>query len=641
MQNFDFEDFFENDYKGTQKPKDTDKNNANTTTTIQNKTDDLLNDLLDDYNKKPAFSFKKKTEGIKDTQNTENIKSDDKATDDTTKSTDKDTKEEKPYNIYDTFTKPKEERPYTHTKTISTTTKKENKILHTSLKKDIKPLECIEYIIENIDMSTSPNEYDLSDKKRLSKNGEYFEYRSKYKRKDRYGKGRKESVRESRAKRKEKERLKRLLNTKRGPKEYVAFAVRKKLRELGIEEWELANYDIELKNKNIIKLEKALLREEKRLNTRTDGLGRSAYIRGEAYEQQILKSLGISSKQLEKLVSPSSSLSSKEKDRILSVGLSGNKSMTDRKGTSSVTGKDIEILEYIAVAKVVSIKNITLALSRKYSIVKGQLDRLETLGLVNKLITYGTVPIYALTNTGKAYIGSDFEIGTNKEAKPNALAERLYVNHTLAICYSNRYNILCLDDFPAKNRLHNGKYVRGETILPEYVYQSAVGKKIASFTNIFEKTSVKGENLLRLKELSKALWNKWESEGRDITKSPELLKENRWLYTLYGNSISKFMVIPDYVIVRPRNADGTPNNIAVEVERKQGVGLYDDLVRKLRVYREDVYMYSKIIYITYSKRIHDTIIEAAKNTNMLDKIQIVPMLDSDGNMTNETNGWLM
>lgn len=360
------------------------------------------------------------------------------------------------------------------------------------------------------------------------------------------------------------------------------------------------------------------------------------HIKERTYENAVLKSLGIKIDDLEKVLSPSSRLSEIEKATILSNPMFGKEKV---KGSQNrhITFGDKQLLYYLDLVKFATVKNLSFALDRKYSSIQWQLNKLNKMGVVSCYTIYNTPGVWGLTRVGASIIGG--EAPKAKQANASGLAERLWVNYVISCLYSNRLNILNLDDYPANNRLYEGEYVRGEEIVTEGTILSRLQTKRMELQGGFKVAETsRGEIVRKMRDAWEIEWRKWENSGRGID-SPELIEGNEWLYSIiYNGELSRSSyILPDIVIKRNRDLDGSPRNLAIEVEKKRRTQNY--YIEKLLMYKMDTRIYEKVIYVTHDPVIAKRVMAAAEKINF-DRFDVVPMVDEEGNYL-DTNQWLL
>lgn len=361
-------------------------------------------------------------------------------------------------------------------------------------------------------------------------------------------------------------------------------------------------------------------------------------------DKQIAKSLGISGVDLSSIVGSQSKLSEKEKAELLSsFRFKDNNIKIKGEGKRYKTLGNKGILEYLYKVKYATTKNISLALGIKFSSIHNQLTRLLNLGLVIKHDVFNSVAFWELSSLGGSVI--DVEVSNRKKIATSSLSERLYVNHVIGCLYSNKVDILdrgSVETFPYKGRLENGEYVSGETIVTESEIMSSMSRMQTEIKGgVGVKDSHKNATVNQLKNDWEIAWRRWRNSGG---VSPEMVEGNEWLYMLfYEGDITTNWVLPDIVVRRPRLSDGSPQSIAIEVEKKTDRSI-EYYVKKLKMYLQDFNfnrVYGKVVYITPHKSVALKIIEAAEILHISsDRLSVEPMLDGEGNRTKEVDPWL-
>lgn len=382
--------------------------------------------------------------------------------------------------------------------------------------------------------------------------------------------------------------------------------------------------------------------QEKKIKSDDGSAFLSRYKKGTAFESRLAKNLGIDKESLKNIISPKSVLSEKEKAILLSLG-SGvdNRAVKKKRKNKYVTVGDMEVLLYLDKAKLASLRNVYYACGMKKNLYL-ELKRLERLGLVqNIIVTDATgLNVWGLTELGAAYIGSERILPNKNKVRVSSLSERIFVNHVLACLFSGCINILQLEEYPVYNRINieTGEAKIGEDIVPETDILSSRSNKIMKLKgNLFVEDSFKGESTKSLREQWNIGWAEWEMNGRRGL-SPEEVEGNEWYYILMyqGGVYLKSYLLPDIVVKRPRSSDGSPNSIAIEVERE--VKSIDELKAKLEMYKMDNRVYSKVIYVTSNKRIAENISEAAAQIGF-DRYDVVPMINENGIVKKSMSHW--
>lgn len=360
------------------------------------------------------------------------------------------------------------------------------------------------------------------------------------------------------------------------------------------------------------------------------------------YEKNILHFLGIDKKVLEELLSPDSNLSEKEKAKLLSVGYyTGKRSVNEDKGRkrkSYISFGDLDVLYFIDLVKLASLNNLMYATGRTKSSIYQQLLKLQRMGITRCLQVFNSPGVWILTNLGRALIGSNRRTVNREQAGLSSLAERIYVNHVVACLYSGCLNILNLPEYPVYNRCDpvSGEMIKGEYIIPEMDIMSSYYSKIYDVKGgLFVKDNYKGETSRIMRNMWETAWRTWENNGRKVD-SPEFEIGNEYMYLLMYDGIGQEYLLPDIVVRRGRNKDGSPNSIAIEVEKS--IKTEEEYIRKLSMYKTDNRVYGKVIYITSDKAIVERIKKCAEQINFTN-YDIVPMINKDGLVDGNENKW--
>jgi hypothetical protein len=167
------------------------------------------------------------------------------------------------------------------------------------------------------------------------------------------------------------------------------------------------------------------------------------------------------------------------------------------------------------------------------------------------------------------------------------------------------------EPFPVKNRFPGGIRLYGEDALDSELTWGEM--------TVTEREIRQGQKRYR--------GGRSSAEMRDMVdlailnpEAPELEEGNEGLFVVYGTGGKTGEHVPDLVVSRPRNADGTPNHFAVELELTPKNP--SDWKRILRSYREAGGMYSRIYYFTPDKPIANMIRNADEEVGLGDKLII-------------------
>lgn len=343
-------------------------------------------------------------------------------------------------------------------------------------------------------------------------------------------------------------------------------------------------------------------------------------------EKQIMRNLGLTAVNFKKVLSPESKLTTADKQDLIALGVKGPEKYF--RGKRIRVGKaDHDIIEFLAKGKMANTRCLARLKGDTPSTANRRLTRLKEMGLVRDREVLGMGTVWYLTSAGMAFSGYSLPTFGSKKPKASTFPPIIGANHVASCLWTNKINILCLDDFP-----YNGRHVyatggveRGENLVFESEIRSSMARENsigAGPGNI--STPSGGYGILG--ERSRNIWHEWDVNGR-VGESPELGMGNEFLYTLYPESgLTASFHIPDLVVVRDRE-NNKPKDIAVEVELSiKSLAHYQEI---LMAYKLDEHLYEKVVWVTSNNQIVRRLIEAAKNIGFT-KFDIVPLVNEEG-----------
>lgn len=285
--------------------------------------------------------------------------------------------------------------------------------------------------------------------------------------------------------------------------------------------------------------------------------------------------------------------------------------------------KDAEMLEFLALMRFSSAKHLAEMFSEKPSQALYRLNGLESVGIVKKKEVYGIDPLWSLTNTGVLLSGYDAPVLDDRNLTYTMFPHNFNVNHIAANVWGGGLNVLNQDDFPVKNRKGiNGEPRYGDYIQSEFFIRSAMGKLF------YGKTAEEFRPMVDT--LKTRLFRDWENNGgAEHGPSPELVWGNDWLWTVYPPAIAKISYhVPDLVVRRERNPDGSPESIAVELElANKSESSYRSTIM---AYKYDDLIYKKVVWACRNRAAASKIMRAAYDLGCEDKVEVVPIMTKDG-----------
>ena len=306
-----------------------------------------------------------------------------------------------------------------------------------------------------------------------------------------------------------------------------------------------------------------------------------------------------------------------------------------RGSRSSFNAKDRETLQFLAMFRYATDAQLARMFSCSVQTSYNRLKKLRSVGLVIDRKIYGARPIWFLTEAGLLLSGFDLPRVTESKLTFSMFPHQFTVNNTAANLWGANVNVLNLPEFPVRNRVDGkGEMVFGEKLVSELEIQSAFGK-----IKMFDKSDVYRPELLA--EIEKQ-FRSWERAGGvNFGPSPEQVLGNEYMWALMPPfNIRLAYHVPDLVVVRPRNEDGTPESIAVEIEiNNKASGSYE---KTLRAYRADNRLYKKVIWVCKNIGPARKLEQISKEIGLWQegRIDIVPVITEDG-VFKERDLWMI
>lgn len=350
-------------------------------------------------------------------------------------------------------------------------------------------------------------------------------------------------------------------------------------------------------------------------------------------EKLLMRRLGITHVEFKEMMKPESGLTNADKERIIALGGKGNDRYFKGKRIRP-TVADRDIIQFLAKFKFASARILSRLRDEPISRTWRKLQRLKKGGLVADSEVIGMGTIWYLSTAGMALSGYSFQPYRRRSGKTSQMPPTIGANHVAACLWNNTINILCEENFPQKNRLIPVRgdldRVVGEELVSELELRSSLGREAnPAFGGV--RSGNDGGQYAMVAEQAQAIWHEWDRNGRS-QESPETQIGNEYLWVLYPTSgFTKSFHIPDLVVKRPRDADGTPRSIAVEIELNQKS--YDRYMETLMAYKIDNHIYEKVVWVTTSSSIARVLTEIADKIG-LEGFDVVPMVNEDGEYRN-------
>jgi len=287
--------------------------------------------------------------------------------------------------------------------------------------------------------------------------------------------------------------------------------------------------------------------------------------------------------------------------------------------------RDRDTLQLLALFRYMTASHIARAFSQSVRTSQDRLRKLRSQGLVIDKKIFGTDPIWFLTEAGMLLSGYDLTRVTESGLKFNMFPHQFTVNHVAANVWGANVNVLNLKDFPSRNRLNEkGDRVFGESLTSELEIQSVLSKmrgmdKADTFVPV-------------LKGNIDVAFTRWErSGGVEFGPSPEMVLGNEYMWALFPPSVLRLAYhVPDLVVKRDRNPDGSPESIAVEIEINNKAS--DRYEKTLRAFRADDRIYKKVIWVCKSVGPARKLEKIGKDLGLIQegRLEILPVLTEDG-----------
>jgi hypothetical protein len=287
--------------------------------------------------------------------------------------------------------------------------------------------------------------------------------------------------------------------------------------------------------------------------------------------------------------------------------------------------KERELLSFLAMFRYATDVQLARMWAESHYTTYNRLKKLRQQGLVIDKKLYGARPIWFLTEAGMMLSGYELPRVTEGKLTFSMFPHQFTVNNTAANLWGANVNVLNLDDYPGRFRTNDrGEKTHGEELSSELEIQSSFGR-----IKLFEKADLYRPKLIASIEREFRDWR--EAGGAEFGPSPEMLYGNEYMWSLLPPYNLKMAYhVPDLVVKRPRNPDGTPESIAVEIEiNNKPERSYQ---RILRAYRADNVLYRKVIWVCKSEATARRLEKVAKDIGLWQegRIDIVPIYTEAG-----------
>lgn len=358
------------------------------------------------------------------------------------------------------------------------------------------------------------------------------------------------------------------------------------------------------------------------------------------HEKIIMENLGVSNEQFTDIMRKGK-LTKSQQEAILVQGKYGAEKLFKGRRYRTTIG-DKALLEFLTIFKFANTNALRWLQDESPSRTWRKLNRLRENGLVNNTTILGMPDLWGATNAGIALSGYDLKPGLSPKPKMYTISATAGVNYLAACLWFNTVNVLNLDDFPASNRLTNSaegpeQKVRGEELVSELQLRSTLGKLIHPKGRVHKNRGDQKVYDFIAAEVRGEIRD-WRDSGMQ-GPSPELHPGNEHMWILYPqNELTMTYHVPDLVVKRDRNPDGTPNSIAVELERiSKNNNSYEKI---MRAYKLDKHLYKKVIWVTPNAQVAKQL-QAAAEAVGFENYDIVPIITKGGGTYTGSDIWMI
>ena len=306
----------------------------------------------------------------------------------------------------------------------------------------------------------------------------------------------------------------------------------------------------------------------------------------------------------------------------------------------TLTAEDRDIIRFLGQFKW-SVSSILMNLNgTTYRGITGQMSKLEKMGLVRSVVypSLGDM-MWLPTKIGQELAGFGFRV--YDIPAPGNVAASLGVQHVASYLYNNRVNVLNLEGFPYNGKLQIDKFVRGETLVSESEIKASLWQEQQNVIKEsgYTQAPYKGFYFEQVANKKKEMMLEWKNliNAGYEADSPEFIKGYEFAWTIFPSQaiVGKVFHNPDLVVKRERLSDGSPQSIAIEVERKNNEP--EEYAATFRAYGDDSNTYGQVVWITPSSANANRIREGARLAGFK-KYKVLPMINEQGHI-NVNNFW--
>ena len=289
------------------------------------------------------------------------------------------------------------------------------------------------------------------------------------------------------------------------------------------------------------------------------------------------------------------------------------------------TQKDQDTIEFIAMFRFAKASHIANIHSVRVDTATKRLEKLRDRGLVINTALPGTEDLWFLTEPGVAVSGYDVKKADSTRYNYNVYPHYFGINHVASNLWGGNLDLLREPGFPFMNRRdREGNPMLGEELVSEYLIQSAFGR-VTTMAKFEQYRHELVSSIDRKFEL-------WESNGGvEFGPSPEMIQGNEHMMVMIPpRSVNHAYHVPDLVVKRDRNADGTPESIAVEIEL---ANKSEESYRKaLQSFYHDRRIFKKVVWVCRRPSTARKLTEIGADIGLVQerRLEVVPFFTDEG-----------
>lgn len=268
-----------------------------------------------------------------------------------------------------------------------------------------------------------------------------------------------------------------------------------------------------------------------------------------------------------------------------------------------ITPRDIEIIRMLARFRYAQGVQVARYVGSTQKAVDQRLTKLGKAGLLRREDVTRGQSLWTPTGWGLSTADLDFRAIGEGKISYVTIAHTLGLGNIGIELETGQENLLKLEEWPQANRVNSsGEVVTGETLITEREIRQGEQRWKKSMARIDMEQSFR---------LALAEW--WGSDRTEA--SPELQVGNEAMLILWATKAGRSDHVPDLVLARPRQADGSPGTHAVELELHTKP--VKEWTRILESFVDAKDLYAHVHYFTHKKSIADALNRIAEEVGLV------------------------